>query len=334
MTGINTSELVLGGDIGGTKTFLGLFELVGKRPTPRVIEAYPSGDASGLEPLIERFLAQHGQPFTVACFGIAGPVKAGVSRVTNLPWVVSETELKGRFGWEQVRLINDLAATAVAVPLLTESELYPVNRGRPEPGGAFGIVAPGTGLGMALAIMAEGKVRAIASEGGHVDFAARNDKEMDLLKHLLGTIPRVSVERLASGPGLFTIYSWLREYRNHTEPVWLEERMNSADPSKVISEVALEKAEPLCVEALDLFVSIIGAAAGNLALTGTTTGGIYLGGGIPPKILPKLVDGAFVEAFTAKGRFKDFLADVPVRVILNDKAALLGAAACAFEQVA
>jgi glucokinase len=261
-------------------------------------------------------------------------VKAGVSRVTNLPWVVSEAELKGRYGWEQVRLINDLAATAVAVPLLTESELYLVNRGRPEPGGPFGLVAPGTGLGMALAIMVEGKVRAIASEGGHVDFAARNDEEMDLLKHLLRTMQRVSVERLASGPALFTIYSWLREYRNHTEPAWLAERMNSADPSKVISEVALENAEPLCVEALDLFVSIIGAAAGNLALTGMTTGGIYLGGGIPPKILPKLVDGTFVEAFTAKGRFQDFLADVPVHVILNDKAALLGAAAYAFGQAA
>jgi glucokinase len=183
-----------------------------------------------------------------------------------------------------------------------------------------------------LAVFRDGSIHAVPSEGGHVDFAPRNEQEIDLLRHLLSRLSHVSVERLVSGPGLFSIYSWLREYRGHAEPAWLAEKMKSeGDAPEVISQAALVDKEPLCVEALDLFVSIMGAVAGNLALTGLTTGGIYLGGGIPPKILSKLDDGTFIEAFTAKGRFRDLVSTIPVRVILNDKAALLGAACCALE---
>ncbi len=321
--------LVLAGDIGGTKTNLGLFIRGETRPELHVLESYSSKDASGLEELVDRFLTKHSVSLSSACFGIAGPVTEGVCRTTNLPWIVSEAALKERFGWEKARLVNDLAAVAMGVPLLTEAELATINRGRPKREGSIGVVAPGTGLGISLAVVEEGRVHPMASEGGHVDFAPRNELETDLLTDLLKQWTHVSVERLASGPGLLRIYSWLRKYRSHPEPEWLTQKMKSEDPPQVITEAALSQKDPLCVEALDVFVSIVGATAGNLALTGLTTGGIYLGGGVPPKILPKLQDGVFMEAFTAKGRFEDLMREIPVRVILNDRTALLGAARCA-----
>lgn len=195
------------------------------------------------------------------------------------------------------------------------------------------MVAPGTGLGIGLLVFHDRKPTVIPSEGGHVDFAPRNQLEIDLLRYLLRRIPRVSVERVASGPGLYTIFSWLKEYRQYQEPDWLTERLAQGDPARAISEAALGEKEPLCSEALDIFVSIIGAVSGNLALTALITGGLYLGGGIAPKIITKLRDGTFMEAFTAKGRFREMLSDIPVRVILNDQAALLGAAWCAFQNV-
>ena len=329
MEDYNGTHLVLAGDIGGTKTNLGLFSGGETRPELHVLESYPSQDASGLEELVDRFLSDHSVSLSSACFGIAGPVTDGVCKTTNLPWIVSEAALKERFGWERARLVNDLAAVAMGVPVLTESELATINRGRPKREGSIGVVAPGTGLGISLAVIEGGRVHPMASEGGHVDFAPRNKLEMDLLTDLLKEWAHVSVERLAAGPGLFRIYSWLKKYRHHPEPEWLTLKIESEDPPEVITEAALSQKEPLCVEALDLFVSIVGATAGNLALTGLTTGGIYLGGGVPPKILPKLQDGVFMEAFIAKGRFEDIMREIPVRVILNDRTALLGAARCA-----
>lgn len=323
--GSNEGSL-LAGDIGGTKTNLGLFEAGAGRPELVVMESYPSSDAKEFRDLVQRFLEEHPARVMAACFGIAGPVIEGKTKATNLPWVVSELDLKARFGWEKVSLINDLTATAFAVPVLTESELHPLNEGKPDPAGTIGLVAPGTGLGIALAVQTEGTVIPLASEGGHVDFAPRDEVQMDLLRHLWTRWPHVSVERLASGPGVHTIYSWLKAYRNHSEPGWLKEKMNQSDPSKVISETALAGAEPLCVQTIELFVSILGAVSGDLALTGMTTGGIYLGGGISPKILPILKSGTFMAAFTDKGRFSELLSTIPVSVILNDKAALLGAA--------
>jgi glucokinase len=322
-------NLVLAGDVGGTKANIGLFRHGEGRPELEAIESYPSRDAAGLEDLIERFLHKHAVSVSSACFGIAGPVTEGECRTTNLPWIVSEAALRERFKWDRARLVNDLAATAMGVPLLTEPELAVINPGRPIRDGAVGVVAPGTGLGMSLAIVEGGRIHPMASEGGHVDFAPRNELETDLLIDLLKQRPHVSVERLASGPGLFTIYSSLRRIRGNAEPGPLTRRIESGDPPRVITEAALSREDPLCVEALDLFVSIIGAIAGNLALTGLTTGGIYLGGGVPPKILPKLRDGTFMEAFIAKGRFEEFMRKIPVKVILNDRTALLGAAHCA-----
>ncbi|MEW6531096.1 MAG: glucokinase [Thermodesulfobacteriota bacterium] len=324
-------KYVLAGDVGGTKTNLGLFQLKGDRPEAIAVKSYPSSEYGGLEEVVLQFLHDQHQTVDSACFGIAGPVQKGVSRVTNLPWKVSEEGIRERCGIAKAVLINDLAATANAIPILRESELENLNKRPAEPDGSIGLVAPGTGLGIGLLVFREGQPTVIPSEGGHVDFAPKNEVEIDLLRYLLRRMPRVSVERVASGPGLHTIFSWLKEYRQYQEPDWLTERLQEEDPAKVISEAALGENDPVCSEALDIFVSIIGAISGNLALTALTTGGLYLGGGIAPKIITRLRDGTFMEAFAAKGRFRDMLCDMPVRVILNDQAALLGAAWCAFQ---
>jgi glucokinase len=327
----SSEKLVLAGDIGGTKTNLGLFSLKDGKPSIRAMESYPSKDADCLEDLISGFLQNCGQSVAGACFGIAGPVINGVSKTTNLPWIVSENTIRNRFQWERVRLINDLVATANSIPLLKQDELSELNEGVRDPNGNMGLVAPGTGLGIALMVSRDNRLYPVSSEGGHVDFAPTNDREFALLKYLKGRLGHVSVERLAAGPGLFTIYEWLRGSRQHQEPSWLSERLKNEDASRVISGVGLKKQDPLCEEALEMFVSIIGATAGNLALTGLTTGGMYLGGGISPKILPKLKEPSFLEAFSDKGRFKDLLMRMPIHVILNDKAALIGAAGCALD---
>ncbi|MBE9582220.1 MAG: glucokinase [Proteobacteria bacterium] len=323
--------MVLAGDIGGTKTNLGLFSKGKRRPLLKAIETYPSRKALNLEQIIEQFLAKHPVSISSACLGIAGPVENGLCKTTNLPWTVSERKIKNRFGWDKVRLINDLAATAWAVPVLTKSEFVALNRQRPARGGNLGLIAPGTGLGMALLVSKDGQYIPIPSEGGHSDFAPQSESELALWQYLNQRVGHVSVERVLSGPGLFIIYCWLKYTGQGEEPAWLAEKMNENDPSKVIAEAALVDEQPLCVKTLNLFVSIFGAAAGNLALTGLTTGGVYLGGGIPPKILPKLKEDVFMKAFTNKGRFRGLLGQIPVRVIMNDKAALLGAACCAFE---
>jgi glucokinase len=325
-------QIALAGDIGGTKTNLGLFARGEHRPSLLVMKSYSSTQSAGLPELITRFLEEHPQSISSACFGIAGPVIDGRCKATNLPWEVSEEEIRREFNWDKVRLINDLAATALAVPLLQVSELSTLNA-TPTERGNIGLVAPGTGLGVSLLVVADGKLYPIASEGGHVDFAPRNEDEADLWRHLRETQDHVSVERLASGPGILAIYSWLKKLDQYEEPAWFTEKMKISDPPAVISEAALaERLEP-CVKTLKLFVSILGATSGNLALTGMTTGGMYIGGGIVPRILPFLERGNFMEAFADKGRFRELLSRIPVHVILNDKAALLGAAWCALERL-
>jgi glucokinase len=324
---IFTDQIVLlAGDVGGTKARLGLFSLGEIRPTPLAVRAYPSRDAANIEELIAVFLNEYPAPITNACIAIAGPVRDGQCNATNLPWVVTEAGLGKRFGWERVRLINDLAATILAAPLLDDSELCALNQGRPDPKGNIGVVAPGTGLGMALATVQGDRIHPLPSEGGHADFAPKNEKEIALLAHLLRRFSRVSAERVISGPGLHSIYDWLSSSIGGEEPAALTQKLNSDDPSKVIAETAIAGEDHVCVEALEAFVSILGSTAGNLALTGMTTGGMYLGGGIPPKILPKLREALFMDAFASKGRFTELLMRIPVKVILNDQAALLGAA--------
>jgi glucokinase len=231
-----------------------------------------------------------------------------------------------------VSLINDLTATALAVPLLSRKELFPLNKARGRKGQNIAIMAPGTGLGTGFLIPWKGKYIPISSEGGHVDFAPNNKAEVELWQYLSEEYGHVSLERVVSGPGLVKIYSYLKDSGRYREPAWLAKKIKEMEPAAVISEVGLAERHPLCVEALNVFVSVLGAAAGNLALTAMTTGGVYLGGGIPPKILAKLQEPVFIQAYKNKGRFTKVLEKIPVKVILNPKAALLGAAQCGFDR--
>ena len=280
--------------------------------------------------LIAKFIRNHPAHIDSACFGIAGPVINGRCQTTNLPWIVSENRIQRRFNWPRVRLINDLTATAKAINLLNHRELFPLNHARIRKRQNMALVAPGTGLGQALLIFQNGTHWPIASEGGHADFAPNNENGIKLWQHLYQRYGHVSVERVLSGQGLVNIYDALKKMENYREPQWIATKMKKMDPARVITETALAKEDRLCIKTLKMFVSIFGAVAGNLALNGMTTGGVYLGGGISPKILPKVKTKDFMQSFTNKGRFKNLLEKIAVRVILNDKAALIGAASCAF----
>ncbi len=331
MTRHQNNRVVLAGDIGGTKTNLGIFLKGKRRPILKAVGTYSSREAPNLEKIIERFLERHSISIASACFGIAGPVVNGRCKTTNLPWNVSEARIKELFAWKTVRLINDLTATALAIPLLKSRELFPLNNPKAIKGRNIGLVAPGTGLGEALLIYQEGRYTTVPSEGGHVGFSPNNKDEVKLWHYLHKRFGHVSIERVLSGPGLLNIYSWLKNSGHYKEPAWLAGKIKKGDPARVITEAAMNNKSPLCIKSLNMFVSIFGAVAGNLALIGMTIGGVYLGGGIPPKILNKLKEEIFMNAFTDKGRFKDFMKRIPVRVILNDRTALMGAAHCALE---
>ena len=331
MNDLDDRTLVLAGDIGGTKTNLGLFVRGKRRPLPKVIESYSSSKAANLENIIKRFLERHHVSIANACFGIAGPVVNGRCKTTNLPWIVSEARIKKRFKWEHVRLINDLMATAHAIPLLHRNEVLALNRIKTRKGQNIGLIAPGTGLGESLLVFQNGQYIPISSEGGHADFSPNSEAEIKLWRYVHKRFGHVSIERVLSGPGLLNIYSWMKDSGQYKEPVWLVRKIKEMEPARVITEAAMNEKNPLCIAALNMFVSVLGAVSGNLALTGMTTGGVYLGGGIPPKVLPVLKKGIFMKAFTDKGRFRNYLEKIPVKVILNDKAALLGAAFRAFE---
>lgn len=329
MTKSKDKTPVLAGDIGGTKTTLGLFLEGRERPVPKVIETFSSRNSSDLEHIIRQFLEIHPVIVTHACFGVAGPVVNGKSKTTNLPWSISEDRVKKQFKFHHVKLVNDLTATAMAIPLLEKDEIFPLNCEGSMKEQNIALIAPGTGLGKAMLIYQNGRYLPVPSEGGHADFAPNNEAEMKLWQYLHQHYGHVSMERVLSGSGLVNIFNWLKDSGRFNEPGWLKKKRKEIDPAKAITEAALASKDPGCVEALNMFVSIFGAVAGNLALTGMTTGGVYLGGGIPPKILTKLKEDIFMEAFTNKGRFKGFLEKIPVKVILNDGAALIGAAYCA-----
>jgi glucokinase len=324
---------VLAGDIGGTKTNLGIFSKGASRPLLKILKTYPSGKFHDFESIVMRFLKESPAIVEYACFGIAGPVHKGRCNVTNLPWEVSEHRLKKRFGLERVKLINDLTATAIAIPSLKKNELYILNRGRIQRDGNIALIAPGTGLGESIIVCEGGKYIPVPSEGGHVDFAPNNRIEAALWGYLKKKFEHVSLERILTGQGLADIHSFIMNSNPSGRYTKLIKRMKETDPAMIISEEALNGSAKSCRIALDMFVSILGAAAGNLALTAMSTGGVYLGGGIPPRILPKLKGEAFLSSFTGKGRFKGLLEKMPVYAILNDKAALLGAALKAFELV-
>lgn len=321
--------MLLAGDIGATKTSLGVYSTE-KGPREPIVEGtFPTDRYSSLEVLVGEFLAQANLAVERAVFGVAGPVMSGQATITNLSWRVDEAQLKKKLDLTSVLLLNDLKALAQGVPLLEPEDLYTLNKGVPTPGGTKAVIAPGTGLGEAFLTWDGSRYRAYASEGGHADFAPTNPLENNLLHSLQDKWGHVSYERICSGMGLPNIYDYLRDSGHAEEPAWLAEQLVGADdPTPVIVTAALdEKAScELCKATLTLFVSVLGSESGNVALKVLATGGVYLGGGIPPRILPALQQEGFMQAFLNKGRLSDFLKNVPVYVILNPKVALIGAA--------
>jgi glucokinase len=321
--------MILAGDIGGTHARLAFFQANNGNLKLISETSFASREYSGLEVIVSTFLDQQHLGVDAACFGIAGPVRNGRAEVSNLPWVVESSRLAREIQVGPTFLINDLEASAWGIGALDIADLLSLNEGIPGAQGNQAVIAAGTGLGQAGMFWDGCQHHVFACEGGHTDFGPRNDLETELLKYLLAKFGRVSYERVLSGPGLVNIYSFLRDTGRGEEPKWLAEKLAIGDPAATISIAALSGQSPLCQQALDIFVSIYGAETGNLALKVLATGGVFISGGIAPKILPKLKDGKFKQAFLDKGRMRPLLEATPVRVIVNENTGLLGAARCA-----
>ena len=321
--------MLLAGDIGGTKTLLGLFETVPERPRPVLVRSFGTLDHADLQTMIAEFLkearagearAAHGA-IESACFGVAGPVVGDTVKVTNVPWFVDGRLVAAALGIQRVALLNDLEALAHAVPVLRKSETHVLQDGAALRGGNIGLIAAGTGLGQALIHNIDGRFVPSASEAGHADFAARTEREIALVRDLTRRYGRADVEHVVSGRGLVNIHRLA-----HRQPCAAAVDLESLDAPAGISAAAMARTCPGCVETIDMFVEAYGAEAGNLALRSVSTGGLYIGGGIAPKILPALTTGVFMRAFRAKPPLDSMLAAMPVQVILNAEAGLLGAA--------
>jgi glucokinase len=318
--------MLLAGDVGGTKVNLAIFA-PGSKLAPRVQATFSSSSYPSLKAVIAEFLSDVHLSVDKAVIGVAGPVVGGKSTATNLPWVISESSLQESLDLPTVKLLNDLEATGYGVPHLSADDLFALNDAPPR-SGTKAVIAPGTGLGEAVLFFRDGHYHVIPSEGGHTDFGPTNLFEIEMLKHFLGKFGHVSYERVCSGRAIPLIYGYLRDNRFAEELPEVAEAMRHADdPTPILVEKAMAGVCDLSMATLNTFVSILGAEAGNLALKVMAIGGIYLGGGIPPKILAKLRDGTFMASFVNKGRFADMLIQVPVYVILNEQTALLGAGA-------
>lgn len=317
---------ILAGDIGGTNTRLGFFEWKSNRVQPVVIQTYPSKEYESLEDIIRQFATEHPLAVEAACFAIAGPVREGQVATTNLAWMVDAGRLAGLLELERVSLLNDLEAIGYGLGELEDKDFVLLNEGSPGSVGNLAIIAAGTGLGQAGCYWDGTRHSPFACEGGHTDFAARNPMEMELLSYFLEKFERVSYERILSGAGLFEIYRFFHQTHRGKEPSELTEIIyQQAHPAAVV-RAALEQRSEICANALALFVSLYGAEAGNLALKIMAKGGVYIGGGIAPRIIPYFQKPLFMDAFTGKGRMKPLLEAMPVRVILQDKVGLFGAA--------
>jgi len=324
------TEAVLAGDLGGTKTNLAILAPDGDAHYPLAEETLPSADFPSLEALVARFLKGKGADFAIvrASFGVAGPVVKGKATITNLPWSLDEHRLRDTLKIPSVHLLNDLEAIANAVPLLRPQDVETLNEGQGSPHGAIAVIAPGTGLGAGYLTWNGRHYQGHASEGGHADFAPTTRREQGLQQYLALRYDHVSYERVCSGIGIPNIYDYLRDSGEEQETEWLTATLDVLhDRTPAIMAAALDTKTPCPIAAatLDMFVSILAAQSGNLALTFLATGGVYLGGGIPPRILPRLHQGDFMAAFASKGRLEDLLGAVPVHVIVNPKSALLGA---------
>jgi len=314
----------LAGDIGGTKTHLALYvEEKGKMVCAKE-KKFPSQKYPNLCMIVKEFLQSESEKIAKACFGIAGPVSKGKSKATNLPWLVDAKELETKLSIEKVALINDLEANAYGLNMLNDDEFYILNEGDKDAEGNKAMVSAGTGLGEAGIYFDGRRNHPFACEGGHSDFAPRNEREDALLKYLRKRFGHVSYERILSGPGLYNLYQFMVESRQVEEKEEVYREIASGDSSVLISKKGLSGASKACSETLDLFVSIYGAEAGNMALKMLAFGGVYIGGGIAPKILSAMKRGDFLRSFTAKGRLSHLLEKIPIKVILNDRTALLG----------
>jgi glucokinase len=317
--------MLLAGDVGGTKTFMGLFARGAVRPDVVDIRRYRTLDFAGLGALTTRFLSDAGaaaRDIEVASFGVAGPVTGPRARLTNIPWIVDVDAMSGELSIPQAYVLNDLEALAWSLSVLDDSEIVVLRQGEPDPAGNAALIAAGTGLGVALLPRVDGRFVPRASEGGHADFAARTADEQTLHNALAREYGRTEIERVVSGPGLANIHRILCPHQCET----LTPMPGVKNLPRAISRAALEAGCPACVRTLELFVSAYGAAAGNLALTALATGGLYLGGGIAPRILPALRWPMFTDAFLSKAPLNALIERVPVKVIVNPRAGLLGAA--------
>ena len=326
----DSSTCVLAGDIGGTNTRLAIFNVSGgQQLEPLAKASYPSRQYRSLDDITAEFLTLHSHTLQAACFGVAGPVLRQTARTTNLPWQLSAADMSVNLDLKKVSLLNDLEATAWGLRTLQATDTVTLQQGIEQPHGNAAIIAAGTGLGEAGLYFDGQQQHPFASEGGHTDFSPQTELDMALLRHLLKQHDHVSWEHVVSGGGLVSIHNCLCQLRQREAPEWLQQAMREGDPAAAISAAAQQQQDAICVEALGLFVHLYGAEAGNLALKIMATGGLYIGGGIAPKILQQLQNGSFIDAFCAKGRMRDLLERIPVRVILNDETALQGAAAYA-----
>lgn len=318
--------MILAGDIGGTKTNLAYFNPKSGALDLASMASYPSRQHSSLRDIIEKYIRDNRGDITAAAFGIAGPVIDGRCEATNLPWVVDSREIASVLGLHSTELVNDLEATAYGALHLEQHDMVLLNSAAAKPRGMKAIIAAGTGLGEGGLLWDGRRYRAVSSEGGHSDFAPRNELEINLLRFMLQRYERVSYERVVSGPGIYAIYQFFRSRAGYPEPDWLRKAIEEGDPTIAVSNAGAAGKDEACVETIETFVSLYGAEAGNLALKLLATGGVYVGGGIAPKILRAIQRGSFMKSFTHKGRFASLLQNIPVHVILNDKAALIGAA--------
>ncbi len=340
--------LLLAGDIGGTKTILQLVQMSEESRQALYEKRYSSSDFPDLVPMVQQFLAEAGEHLgekllpQKACFAIAGPVVNNTVKLTNLTWWLDAERLEKELGISPISLINDFAAVGYGVLGLEESDLYSLQAGKPQPAAPIAIIGAGTGLGQGFLIQQGDSYQVFGSEGGHVDYAPRAELEFQLLKYLLDKhdIQRVSVERVVSGQGIVAVYQFLRDRSFTTEApdiaevvkTWEQQtgrREKTVDPAAAIATAALEQRDRLSEQTMQIFVESYGAEAGNLALKLLPYGGLYVAGGIAPKILPLMQKGSFLRAFTNKGRMRTVLEDVPVYIVLNSGVGLIGAAIAA-----
>src|ERR1700676_1642994 len=321
--------MILAGEIGGTNARLAFFDVMNGHYRMVSSSVFPSREYAGLDQIVSKFVTTSNLHPDAACFGVAGPVRNGRVETSNLPWIIESGRLADELNLAKAVLINDLEANAWGIATLDPEDVVPLNHVKGNPVGNQAVISAGTGLGEAGMVWDGAQYRIFATEGGHSDFAPRNELEIELFRYLSGRYGHVSYERVVSGPGLVNVFHFLRDPGRGTEPQWLTEQMVHADPAAAISRAAFDGACALCEQALDLFVSVFEAEAGNLALKVMATGGVYLGGGIAPKMLTKLSGPLFMHSFAAKGRMQPLLEAMPVKVITNDKTALMRAARCA-----